>query len=33
MSITAMHIETRCRVCDADEIRERGSGHLPPSLS
>ncbi|MGA1038687.1 MAG: hypothetical protein ACO38E_05530 [Ilumatobacteraceae bacterium] len=33
MSITAMHIETRCRVCDADEIRKRGSGHLPPSLS
>ncbi|MBL6634614.1 MAG: hypothetical protein ISP35_00260 [Ilumatobacteraceae bacterium] len=33
MSITAMHIETRCRVCDANELRERGSGHLPPSLS
>ncbi|MCH1489208.1 MAG: hypothetical protein L7T83_02195 [Ilumatobacteraceae bacterium] len=32
MSITAMHVETRCRICDADELRERGTGHLPPSL-
>ncbi|MDB0005628.1 hypothetical protein N9E02_00145 [Ilumatobacteraceae bacterium] len=32
MSITAMHIETRCRICDADLLRERGTGHLPDRL-
>lgn len=30
-SITAMHIETLCRVCDADRLRA-GDGHLPPGL-
>lgn len=32
MSITAMHIETLCRVCDADRLAERGEGHLPKPL-
>ena len=32
MSITAMHIETLCRVCDADRLAERRDGHLPRSL-
>jgi hypothetical protein len=32
MSITAMHIETLCRTCDADRLAERGEGHLPRSL-
>lgn len=32
MSITAMHIETLCRTCDADRLAERGEGHLPKSL-
>jgi hypothetical protein len=32
MSITAMHIETLCRVCDAERLAERGQGHLPPAL-
>lgn len=32
MSITAMHIETLCRVCDADRLADRGEGHLPKSL-
>lgn len=33
-SITAMHVETLCRVCDADRLAtERdGDGHLPPAL-
>jgi hypothetical protein len=32
MSITAMHIETLCRTCDADRLAERHEGHLPRSL-
>ncbi len=31
-SITAMHIETLCRVCDAERLADRGEGHLPPRL-
>jgi hypothetical protein len=32
MSITAMHIETLCRTCDADRLAAPHQGHLPPSL-
>ncbi len=31
-SITAMHIETLCRECDADRLAARHDGHLPPAL-
>lgn len=31
-SITAMHIETMCRVCDAQRLSDRGEGHLPARL-
>lgn len=33
MSITAMHIETLCRTCDADQLNRPSDGHLPPGLS
>lgn len=32
MSITAMHIETLCRMCDSAQLAERSDGHLPRSL-
>lgn len=32
LSITAMHIETLCRVCDGDRLRADNGGHLPPAL-
>jgi hypothetical protein len=31
-SITAMHVETLCRVCDADRLAAEHPGHLPPAL-
>lgn len=31
-SITAMHVETLCRTCDADRLRAHNDGHLPPGL-
>lgn len=32
LSITAMHIETLCRTCDAARLTRRGDGHLPDAL-
>lgn len=32
LSITAMHIETLCRTCDAERLNLRGDGHLPDTL-
>lgn len=32
LSVTAMHIETLCRVCDADKLGAPGDGHMPPGL-
>lgn len=31
-SITAMHVEFLCPVCDAERLDARHDGHLPPAL-